>query len=203
MRAAKAAGYENAGTMEFLLDEERELLFYGNEHPDPGGASGNRVGDRDGSGKGTDPYRCRGSRFPIPRTRCISSGHAIECRINAENPAKGFRACPGDRFRICICRGARGSGLIPLFTAAIPIPPYYDSMMAKLIVHGQRTGRKPSRKMQQRPGRADHRGNRHQRGLSSYEMRAAIRSYRAGEQYDIEFLFEKMYRADREVKMKL
>ena len=46
VRAAKAAHYENAGTIEFLL-EKMELLFYGNEYPDPGRASGDRMGDRD------------------------------------------------------------------------------------------------------------------------------------------------------------
>ena len=49
VKAAKAAGYENAGTIEFLLDKDGRLLFYGNEYPDPGRASGHRVGDGRGS----------------------------------------------------------------------------------------------------------------------------------------------------------
>ena len=44
VKAAKAAGYENAGTIEFLLDNRRQILFYGNEYPNPGGASGDGDG---------------------------------------------------------------------------------------------------------------------------------------------------------------
>ena len=59
VRAAKAAGYTNAGTVEFLLDQDAAVLFHGDEHPYPGGASGDGDGNRTGSDQGADPDRCR------------------------------------------------------------------------------------------------------------------------------------------------
>ena len=84
VKAAKAASYENAGTIEFLLDKNDHFLFYGNEHKNTGGASGNGVGDGAGFDQGTDPYRLRAA--VICNSKDIQlNGHAIECRINAED----------------------------------------------------------------------------------------------------------------------
>ena len=54
VQAAKAAGYTNAGTIEFLLERDGQLLFYGDEYADSGGAPSDRVGDRNRSDPGTD-----------------------------------------------------------------------------------------------------------------------------------------------------
>ena len=62
------------------------------------------------------------------------SGHAIECRINAENPAKDFRPCPG-RINALYVPGGPGVRIDSAMYAGYTIPPYYDSMIAKLIVH--------------------------------------------------------------------
>ncbi len=71
------------------------------------------------------------------------TGHAIECRINAENPEK-ISVRLRERSQICIFREERVSVSILRFTAGYTIPPYYDSMVAKLIVHGRRIVRKRS-----------------------------------------------------------
>ena len=64
------------------------------------------------------------------------SGHAIECRINAENPEKGFIPSPGKVTRLHL-PGGKGIRVDTAMYAGYTIPPYYDSMIAKLIVHGK------------------------------------------------------------------
>ena len=64
------------------------------------------------------------------------SGHAIECRINAENPKKGFIPSPGKVTRLHL-PGGKGIRVDTAMYAGYTIPPYYDSMIAKLIVHGK------------------------------------------------------------------
>ena len=59
VRAAKAANYESAGTIEFLLDKNKKVLFHGNEYTNPGRASGNRDGNRSGSSQRADFYCSR------------------------------------------------------------------------------------------------------------------------------------------------
>ena len=63
-------------------------------------------------------------------------GHAIECRINAENPEKGFRPSPG-KIRQLHLPGGKGIRVDTAVYAGYTIPPYYDSMIAKLIVLGK------------------------------------------------------------------
>ena len=65
------------------------------------------------------------------------SGHAIECQDQRGEPGQKLPALPGDGSKVCICREAAGCGWTPPCTAATPFPPYYDSMIAKLIVHGK------------------------------------------------------------------
>ena len=64
------------------------------------------------------------------------SGHAIECRINAENPDKNFRPSPG-RIESLYLPGGCGVRMDTAVYSGYTIPPYYDSMIAKLIVHGK------------------------------------------------------------------
>ncbi len=118
VRAAKAAHYENAGTIEFLLDKDGKFLFYGNEYPNPGGASGYRMGDRCGSYQRADPD-CRREPLSCKQEDIQLTGHAIECRINAENPSgKDFRPCPGT-ITTCTFREERECVLIQLCTVDI------------------------------------------------------------------------------------
>lgn len=108
--AAKAAGYVSAGTVEFLLERDEHFYFMEMntriqvEHPVTEWVTGiDLVKEqiRIASGK----------KLSYAQEEVKLTGHAIECRINAENPAKGFRPSP-ERSRICICQEARESVLI-------------------------------------------------------------------------------------------
>ena len=135
VRAAKAVGYENAGTIEFLLDANKDFYFMEMntriqvEHPVT-----EMVTDTDLI---KEQIRiASGLPLELKQEDIHVSGHAIECRINAENPEKNFRPCPGLIEDVHI----PGGNGIRVDTAIYPgyeIPPYYDSMIAKLIVRGK------------------------------------------------------------------
>ena len=135
VRAAKAVGYENAGTIEFLLDANKDFYFMEMntriqvEHPVT-----ELVTDTDLI---KEQIRiASGLELSMKQEDIHVSGHAIECRINAENPEKNFRPCPGMIEDVHI----PGGNGIRVDTAIYPgyeIPPYYDSMIAKLIVRGK------------------------------------------------------------------
>lgn len=135
VRAAKAVGYENAGTIEFLLDSNKDFYFMEMntriqvEHPVT-----EMVTDTDLI---KEQIRiASGLPLSMKQEDVRVSGHAIECRINAENPEKNFRPCPGVIEDVHI----PGGNGIRVDTAIYPgyeIPPYYDSMIAKLIVRGR------------------------------------------------------------------
>jgi acetyl-CoA carboxylase biotin carboxylase subunit len=134
VRLAEAVGYENAGTIEFLLDVDGSFYFMEMntriqvEHPVTEMVSGVDLVKqqiRIAAGEKIDPSLA--GEF-VPR------GHAIECRINAEHP-QTFTPSPG---RITGLNLPGGNG-IRVDTAAYQdgvIPPYYDSLLAKLIAHG-------------------------------------------------------------------
>ena len=111
---ARAVGYTNAGTIEFLLDEDGSFYFLEMntrlqvEHP------GHRDGDRHRPGAVADPDRARRKRSTIDPARALTPrGHAIECRIYAEDPDQGFMPSPG------LMRGAAaGAGPASATTAA-------------------------------------------------------------------------------------
>ena len=65
------------------------------------------------------------------------SGHAIECRINAENPSRNFARCPGTIDYLLMPSGGLGLRVDSAIYQGYEIPPYYDSMLAKVIVHGR------------------------------------------------------------------
>ena len=135
VRAAKAVGYENAGTIEFLLDANKDFYFMEMntriqvEHPVT-----ELVTDTDLI---KEQIRiASGLELSMKQEDIHVSGHAIECRINAENPEKNFRPCPGMIEDVHI----PGGNGIRVDTAIYPgyeIPPYYDSMIAKRIVRGK------------------------------------------------------------------
>ncbi len=135
VKAAKAVGYENAGTIEFLLDKHKNFYFMEMntriqvEHPVTEAVTDidlikNQIRIAEGQ-----PLRYEQEDV------CIS-GHAIECRINAENPEKGFIPSPGKVTRLHL-PGGKGIRVDTAMYAGYTIPPYYDSMIAKLIVHGK------------------------------------------------------------------
>jgi len=133
VRAAKAVGYFNAGTIEFLLDARGDFFFMEMntrvqvEHPVTEMVSGVDIVK--------EQIRiAAGRKLSYTQEDVVLRGHAIECRINAEDPFK-FTPSPG---RITALHFPGGPG-IRMDTAAhqdAVIPPYYDSMVAKLIAHG-------------------------------------------------------------------
>lgn len=135
VRAAKAAHYANAGTIEFLLEPDGNFYFMEMntriqvEHPVTEWVTGVDLIQ--------EQLRvASGMPLSVTQGEVRLSGHAIECRINAENPAKNFRPCPG---KITEMHLPGGFG-VRVDTAAYDgyvIPAFYDSMLAKLIVHGK------------------------------------------------------------------
>ena len=131
--AAKAAGYECAGTIEFLLDQSGEFYFMEMntriqvEHPVTEFVSGVDLIKEQIRIAAGEPLSVRQKDIEI-------RGHAMECRINAEDPERHFMPCPG---RITDLHLPGGNG-IRVDTAVYndyAIPPYYDSMIAKIIVY--------------------------------------------------------------------
>ena len=132
VKAAKAAGYENAGTIEFLLDKEGRFYFMEMntriqvEHPVTEWVTGVDLVK--------EQIRiASGLPLSLSQEDIHLSGHAIECRINAENPAKGFRPSPGTITDMYF-PGGKGIRIDSAVYSGYTIPPYYDSMIAKVIV---------------------------------------------------------------------
>ena len=132
--AAKECGYYNAGTIEFLVDEDRNFYFMEMntriqvEHPITEEITGfDLVKAQIEVASGT-PLRV--SQEDIKLT-----GHAIECRINAENPDMDFRPSPGTINALYV-PGGPGIRIDSAVYQGYTITPYYDSMISKLIVHG-------------------------------------------------------------------
>ena len=131
--AAKAAVYESAGTIEFLLDQSGEFYFMEMntriqvEHPVTEFVSGVDLIKEQIRIAAGEPLSVQQKDIEI-------CGHAMECRINAEDPERHFMPCPG---RITDLHLPGGNG-IRVDTAVYndyAIPPYYDSMIAKIIVY--------------------------------------------------------------------
>lgn len=135
VKAAKATGYYSAGTIEFLLDQNNEFYFMEMntriqvEHPVTEMITG------------VDLIKeqikiAAGETLALRQEDVRISGHAIECRINAEDPDKNFMPCPGTVNYIHF-PGGKGIRVDSALYAGCTIPPYYDSMVAKLIVHDE------------------------------------------------------------------
>ena len=136
VRAAKAAGYENAGTIEFLYDEDSDKYYFMEmntrvqvEHPITEMVTGVDIVK--------EQIRiAAGEKLLYTQDDIKISGHAIECRINAENPSRNFAPCPGTIDYLLMPSGGIGLRVDSAIYQGYEIPPYYDSMLAKLIVHG-------------------------------------------------------------------
>ena len=79
-------------------------------------------------------YIAAGLPLSVKQEDITLTGHAIECRINAENPAKNFMPCPGKINEVHL-PGGYGVRIDTAVYSGYEIPPYYDSMIAKVIVH--------------------------------------------------------------------
>ncbi|WP_455124370.1 acetyl-CoA carboxylase biotin carboxylase subunit [Ruminococcus sp.] len=133
VRAARACGYYNAGTIEFLVDSDRNFYFMEMntriqvEHPVTEWVTGVDLVQ-------TQLLVAQGKPLPFTQKDIEVRGHAIECRINAENPDQDFRPSPGT-IRSLHIPGGPGVRVDSAVYQGYTIPPYYDSMIAKLIVH--------------------------------------------------------------------
>lgn len=136
IKAVRATDYRNAGTIEFLLDESGRFYFMEMntrvqvEHPVTEEITGVDIIKEQLRIAAGEPMSCA-HRAPF-----TPFGHAMEFRINAEDPDHGFRPCPGTitRFEPPSGPGVRVESYV---RTGSRISPYYDSMVAKLIVHGQ------------------------------------------------------------------
>ncbi|EHJ57138.1 acetyl-CoA carboxylase, biotin carboxylase subunit [Streptococcus urinalis FB127-CNA-2] len=137
VRAAKAVAYENAGTIEFLLDEKSGQFYFMEmntrvqvEHPVTEFVTGVDIVKE-------QIKIAAGIPLEISQEDINISGHAIECRINAENPAFNFAPSPGKITDLYLPSGGVGLRVDSAVYGGYTIPPYYDSMIAKIIVHGE------------------------------------------------------------------
>lgn len=133
--AAKAVGYENAGTIEFLLDKNKNFYFMEMntriqvEHPVTEFVSGIDLIK--------EQIRvAAGEHLSVSQEDIHIQGHAIECRINAENPSRNFMPCPGLISNVHF-PGGNGVRVDTHIYNDYRVPANYDSMLMKLIVHGK------------------------------------------------------------------
>ncbi|KEH95191.1 acetyl-CoA carboxylase biotin carboxylase subunit [Clostridium botulinum] len=135
VKAAKAVNYKGAGTIEFLLDKNGEFYFMEMntriqvEHPITEMITGIDLVKE-------QIKIAYGKKLSVTQEDIKFNGHSIECRINAENPSKGFMPSPGTIGVTCI-PGGSGIRIDSALYQGYKMPPNYDSMIAKLIVHGK------------------------------------------------------------------
>ena len=134
VRAAKAAGYTSVGTVEFLMDAERNFYFMEMntriqvEHPVTEMVTGLDLVK-------TQLRVAADERLPLKQDDVAINGWAIECRINAEDPTNGFTPSPGKILQ-CHFPGGPNVRVDTHIYAGYEVPPFYDSLLAKVIVHG-------------------------------------------------------------------
>ncbi|MBR1423748.1 MAG: acetyl-CoA carboxylase biotin carboxylase subunit [Ruminococcus sp.] len=134
-RAARVCGYRNAGTIEFLVDKNGDFYFMEMntriqvEHPITEAVTGIDLVKH-------QLLIASGERLSVRQEDIKLRGHSIECRINAENPLLDFRPSPGTINSLFI-PGGPGIRVDTAVYQGYEIPPQYDSMIAKLIVHGK------------------------------------------------------------------
>lgn len=134
VRAARAVGYESAGTVEFLLDSDLEHFYFMEMNT--------RIQVEHGVTElitGVDLVReqlriASGLPLSLTQEEVTLNGHAIECRINAENPLDGFCPCPG-KVEFLHFPGGAGVRVDSALYNGSELSPYYDSLAAKILVH--------------------------------------------------------------------
>ena len=133
IKGCKAVDYVNAGTVEFLVDRDRNFYFMEMntriqvEHPVSEQVTGHDLIK-------LQLQIAAGER--LPKKKIVQRGHAMECRINAEDPAHDFRPSPG-KITDFHMPGGFGVRVDTHAYAGYTVPPYYDSLTAKLIVYAQ------------------------------------------------------------------
>ncbi|MDR2200747.1 MAG: acetyl-CoA carboxylase biotin carboxylase subunit [Puniceicoccales bacterium] len=135
VRLAKQCGYENAGTIEFLVDKQGNFYFMEMntriqvEHGVTEEATGIDLVD-------LQLRIAAGEKIPFDQKNVKFTKHAIECRINAEDPERNFVPCPGE-ITLYYAPGGKGIRVDSHAYGGYRIPQYYDSMIGKLIVVGE------------------------------------------------------------------
>ena len=135
VKAVKEIGYSNAGTIEFLVDKNKDFYFMEMntrvqvEHPVTEMVTGvDIIKEQIKIASGEElTYKQEDIKF---------EGHSMEVRINAENPDKNFMPCPGTITGLHV-PGGNGIRVDTAIYSGYTVPPTYDSMLAKLIVHGK------------------------------------------------------------------
>ena len=135
VKAVKEIGYSNAGTIEFLVDKNKDFYFMEMntriqvEHPVTEMVTGvDIIKEQIKIASGEElTYKQEDIKF---------DGHSMEVRINAENPDKNFMPCPGTITGLHL-PGGNGIRVDTAIYSGYTVPPTYDSMLAKLIVHGK------------------------------------------------------------------
>lgn len=135
IKAVKASKYYNAGTIEFLVDKDKNFYFMEMntriqvEHPVTEWITGIDIVK--------EQIRiASGEKLRFKQEDINFSGHSIECRVNAENPDKNFMPCPGEIKGLNL-PGGNGVRIDTAVYSGYKIPPVYDSMIAKIIVHAE------------------------------------------------------------------
>jgi acetyl-CoA carboxylase biotin carboxylase subunit len=134
IKAAKVSGYTSCGTIEFLVDSDKNFYFMEMntriqvEHPITEMRTGIDIVKN-------QIKIAAGEELKIKQKNVEFRGHAIECRINAENPNKKFMPCPGTITGLHL-PGGNGIRIDSSIYEGYTIPPTYDSMIAKIITHG-------------------------------------------------------------------
>ena len=134
VNAIKKVGYYNVGTIEFLVDKNRDFYFMEMntrvqvEHPVTEMVTGIDIIKE-------QIKIASGETLEFSQKDIKITGHSLECRVNAENPDKNFMPCPGKISGLHL-PGGNGIRIDSAIYAGYEIPIYYDSMIAKIIVHG-------------------------------------------------------------------
>ena len=135
IKAVKASKYYNAGTIEFLVDKDKNFYFMEMntriqvEHPVTEWVTGIDIVK--------EQIRiASGEKLRFKQEDINFEGHSIECRVNAENPDKNFIPCPGEIKGLNL-PGGNGVRVDTAVYSGYKIPPTYDSMIAKIIVHAE------------------------------------------------------------------
>ena len=135
VKAVKEIGYTNAGTIEFLVDKNKDFYFMEMntrvqvEHPVTEMVTGIDIIKE-------QIKIASGEKLTIKQKDVKVNGHSMEARINAENPDKNFMPCPGTITGLHI-PGGNGVRVDTAIYSGYTIPPTYDSMIAKVIIHGK------------------------------------------------------------------
>jgi len=135
VRMVKQANYYNAATVEFIVDQQDNFYFIEVnariqvEHPVSEMVSGIDLIK-------TQILVASGQKLPFKQSDIKPRGAAIECRINAEDPDKNFQPCPG-KIQSMYLPGGFGVRVDSHAHSGYSVPPHYDSMIAKIIVHRQ------------------------------------------------------------------